>query len=337
MLLEGMHIPVLTPFHGDGRLHVGKLEQNVVRYSLTPAAGMVVLGSLGEAGTLSDEETRAVLRGAIGAAAATKVMVAGVSRAGVRETLRWVDEAAALRYDAVLVGTGAFAGLSTKEQWLYLEMVADSSALPVVLTGDVPWDWIVRMSEHPGVIGYLDGYVRKEKIERLLAGTAEVKREVRVTAVFAAVTGRMRVQEQGEGLVSAASLAGGAGLQVVAGGVKTRTKIVGFQVLVEHTGQMLAALGGGAVGVVPALAAGAPQACYEVYAAWKDGDQALAEEKQQRVHAAGAWVESCYGVAGVKYAAERNGYYGGRPRLPRLGLDAEGRERMDAAMDEVRS
>ena len=39
----------------------------------------------------------------------------------------------------------------------------------------------------------------------------------------------------------------------------------------------------GAVGAMPAFAASAPQACYEVLAAWKDGDEGLAEEKQVRL------------------------------------------------------
>ena len=41
--------------------------------------------------------------------------------------------------------------------------------------------------------------------------------------------------------------------------------------------------GGWRCGGVPALAACAPQACYEVYAAWKDGDPKLSAEKAERI------------------------------------------------------
>ena len=61
MLLEGLHIPLTTPFHPDGRLNRRKLASNVVRYSKTPAAGLIVLGPSGEPTLLSDDETREVL------------------------------------------------------------------------------------------------------------------------------------------------------------------------------------------------------------------------------------------------------------------------------------
>ncbi len=53
---------VTTPFYPDGRLYLRKLEHNVERYSRTLAAGLVILGSTGEAVMLSDDETRDILR-----------------------------------------------------------------------------------------------------------------------------------------------------------------------------------------------------------------------------------------------------------------------------------
>ena len=49
MLLQGIFPPITTPFYPDGRVYLKKLEHNVDRYSKTPAAGIVVLGSTGEA------------------------------------------------------------------------------------------------------------------------------------------------------------------------------------------------------------------------------------------------------------------------------------------------
>ncbi len=72
MLLEGLHLPLTTPFFPDGRLNLRKLEYNIDRYSRTPAAGLVVLGSQGEASLLSEDETRQVLGSAIGATVARR-------------------------------------------------------------------------------------------------------------------------------------------------------------------------------------------------------------------------------------------------------------------------
>src|ERR1700679_1693485 len=54
MLIDGMHIPLTVPFNRDGESYLRKLEYNVGRYSLTPAAGLVAL--VAEGAALSDDE-----------------------------------------------------------------------------------------------------------------------------------------------------------------------------------------------------------------------------------------------------------------------------------------
>jgi len=77
MLLHGIFPPITTPFYPDGRVYLKKLEHNVERYSKTPVAGIVALGSTGEAIMLSDEERREVLKTVRQACAPHKVLIAG--------------------------------------------------------------------------------------------------------------------------------------------------------------------------------------------------------------------------------------------------------------------
>jgi 4-hydroxy-2-oxoglutarate aldolase len=100
MLLEGIYAAVTTCFYPDGRPYWRKLEHNIDHYSRGPMSGMVLLGSTGEAVMLSDEESREALRVARDASAADKVLIAGVGRESVFETLRLADYAAQLQYDA---------------------------------------------------------------------------------------------------------------------------------------------------------------------------------------------------------------------------------------------
>ena len=62
MLLHGIFPPITTPFYPDGNVYFKKLEHNVEQYSRTPMAGIVVLGSTGEAVMLSDQERRNVIQ-----------------------------------------------------------------------------------------------------------------------------------------------------------------------------------------------------------------------------------------------------------------------------------
>jgi len=162
-----------------------------------------------------------------------------------------------------------------------------------------------------------------------------------VTAVVAAVTGRMQARNDGAagGLIAADTLTGGSAALAVAQAKtapKTRTKVVGFQVLAGDTTGMLGAFRAGAVGAMPAFAASAPQACYEVLAAWRDGDEGLAQEKEVRLQSVAERVEEELGVAGIKFGCDLNGYFGGRPRLPLLPLTGEERAKVEALMQGLR-
>jgi 4-hydroxy-2-oxoglutarate aldolase len=201
---------------------------------------------------------------------------------------------------------------------------------------------VIELASHPQIIGTLDGGLGREWIEKVRAGTMSIKRKVTVTTVFGAVTARMRVVENGshDGLITAGTLAsGGAALTVgtAKAGVKTRTKTVGFQVLVGSTSGMLEGLMAGAVGTAPPFAASAPQACYEVLAAWKDGDEGLAREKQERLRDVAVRLEQELGVAAIKFGCDLNGYFGGQPRLPLLSLMGQEQTEVEKLMQGLRN
>ena len=349
MLLEGLQLPLTTPFFPDGRLNLLKLEHNAARYSKTPVAGLIALSDSGEATMLSDDETRQALRSVADAAAAEKVLVAGVSRDSVMGTLDLAETAAGLGYDAVLLKQPSLfsadvRGQKMKERLTYFQAVADRSVLPVVLYspssepgGLLPVEMVIELAGHPQVIGLVDSVGGRDRFEALSGVMARVKCEATVTAVFAAVTARM--QSRSDGLISANTLMGGSNIAVAPAkaAVKTRTKVVGFQILAGSTAGMLEGLRAGAVGVVPAFAASAPQACYEVLAAWKDGDEGLAQEKQVRLHGVAERVEGELGVAGIKFGCDLNGYFGGRPRLPLLPLTGDERAEIEALMQGLRN
>src|SRR5258708_6931758 len=210
MLLEGLQLPLTTPFYSDGRLNLPKLEHNAARYSKTPVAGLVALSDSGEPTMLSEEETRQVLRSVAEAAAPEKVLMAGGSRDSVVGTLDLSETAAEFGYDAVLVKRASI---------------------------------------------FAAGW-----------GACECKGPLSGFSVGAALTGRMETRNGGntEGLIAADTLTGGGAALVVAptkAVTKTRTKMVGFQMLAGDTAGILECLRAGAVGAMPAFAASAPQAC----------------------------------------------------------------------------
>jgi len=351
MLIEGMFAAVTTPFYSDERLYLRKLEANVARYSRGLLAGMVVLGSTGEAVEVSDAESREVLRTAADAAAPEKVLIAGVARESVKGTVELAEYAAECRFDTVLVRTPTYYApqMSTAAVEHYFRSVADRSPLPVLLYNipkfapyAIPVEVVAELAQHPNIIGIKDSTGDVERVRSLVQATqAAPRRSATVTTVFEAVTGRMSApKNDGEGsFVPVGELGGGVAVaaKLPAAPIKTRTKEVGFQVLAGSAGSLLESLQAGASGAVLAFAACAPQACQEVYLAWKDHDMALAAEKQQRITPASQRVAGSLGIAGIKYACDFNGYYGGRPRAPLLPLNADEKAEVERLLAGIRN
>jgi 4-hydroxy-2-oxoglutarate aldolase len=358
MLLHGIFPPITTPFYPDGNVYFKKLEANVERYSRTPCAGIVVLGSTGEAVMLSDQERRDVLKAAREAAAPNKVLVAGTGAESAVETLRLTEYAAELGYDIAMVRTPHYykKQMQPANILAFYRTVADRSPLPVIIynfppaTGyDIPAEVVIELAEHPNLIGIKESSGDVEKVRKMVEGTRHIKRTATVTETFEAVTPRMikaanAAPENGGGeLVPVGALSGSSAFKPssaavsVVGNLKTRQKEVGFQVLVGAANKLHASLDAGAVGAILAFACVAPTACYEIYAAWKESDAELAQLKQARIAQSSQRIVGDLGVPGVKYGMDFNAYYGGPARLPLLPLAGEMKSEIERLLADIRN
>jgi dihydrodipicolinate synthase/N-acetylneuraminate lyase len=355
MLLHGIFPPITTPFYPEGNVYFKKLEYNVERYSKGPSAGIVVLGSTGEAVMLSDLEQRDVLQSARDAAAPNKVLIAGTGIESADGTLQLTEYAAKLGYDVALIRTPFYyrKQMQPANILAFYRFVADRSPLPILIYSvppftayDIPAELVVELADHPNIIGIKESGGDVEKVRQMAEGTRHVKRNATVTETFDAVTPRM-LKASGEGsreLVSIAAADGGptaaksssAGVSMI-GSLKTRQKEVGFQVLVGAAQKLEPSLQAGAVGAILAFADCSPTACYEIYAAWKEGDAELARLKQERIAIAAQKIVGDMGVPGMKYAMDFNGYYGGPARLPLLPLTADLKQQVETLLSESRN
>jgi 4-hydroxy-2-oxoglutarate aldolase len=91
----------------------------------------------------------------------------------------------------------------------------------------------------------------------------------------------------------------------------------------------------GAKGGVVSLANAFPTPCCELYAACKVVDLDKARRLHYMLIKLNKSVSGSFGVAGVKFAAEVAGYYGGNPRKPLLPITEEGRQSIRKAIEEA--
>ena len=115
-----------------------------------------------------------------------------------------------------------------------------------------------------------------------------------------------------------------------AGPVKKVTQLIhdvpsGFQVLVGAMDILYPSLRQGAAGAILAFANPAPFLCLSLEEAVRTREFEAARELHERASTA-AGVAGHYGIAGLKYAMDLQGYYGGPPRMPLTPLDGQAKK-----------
>jgi 4-hydroxy-2-oxoglutarate aldolase len=162
--LRGRFAPVTTPFTGDD-IDLPAFRRNTRHYAATPLAGLVVLGSNGEAASLDDAESDALIEAARDEYPREKWLIAGTGRESVKMTLAACRRAAALGADAVMVRTPSFfkTRITAESLRQYYTAIADGSPAPVILYNITAFTGVnllpetaAELSRHPNVIGIKD-------------------------------------------------------------------------------------------------------------------------------------------------------------------------------------
>ena len=90
----------------------------------------------------------------------------------------------------------------------------------------------------------------------------------------------------------------------------------GFQVFSGSGAGFGEALELGAAGAILAIANPLPYACVTVWEAFRTREFEAAKDWMARITPPAKLIAATYGIPGLKYAMDLNGYYGGPPRLP---------------------
>ena len=197
MKLRGVFPPIPTPFADDLVDHLA-LAANVKQWMRTRLAGIVALGSNGEAPLLEDREAEAIIATVREGVPADRTLIVGTGRESTAATIAATRRAAELGVDLVLVRTPSFfKNVMTSDVFVgHYTAVADAAPVPVLLynvtiyTGvNMHPDAVARLAEHPNIVGIKESggdmaqvadYVSRTSSEfSVLAGSA--------TTVFAAL------------------------------------------------------------------------------------------------------------------------------------------------------
>jgi 4-hydroxy-2-oxoglutarate aldolase len=110
----------------------------------------------------------------------------------------------------------------------------------------------------------------------------------------------------------------------------------GFQVLVGSAPTLWPSLLMGASGAILAYANAAPYSVIAIWEAYRTREEAAGLDWQNRIGRASALVTTKYGIPGLKYAMDLNGYYGGPPRLPLVVPTPEAKKDIEEAFKDLK-
>lgn len=162
LALSGVFPPLPTTFDSNGDVDTRAICVNVDRLMTTGLAGVLALGSNGEAGLLTEAESDSVVEAVRRSVPDHKLLLVGVGRESTRGTIDAAKRAAALGATAVLVRPPSYFKTQMTADALiaHFRAVADGSPVPVLLynlpgpTGIVLTVPIVTaLADHPNVAG----------------------------------------------------------------------------------------------------------------------------------------------------------------------------------------
>ncbi|KAK3095291.1 hypothetical protein FSP39_012891 [Pinctada imbricata] len=190
--ISGLYPPIATPFNKDESIAYDKLTNNLQRWNEIPFRGYVVQGSNGEYAYQTVEERVEMVRHVVQLCGDDKLIIAGSGCESTRETIEMTQKMADVGAKAVLVVTPCYykGGMSNDALVHHFSVVADHSPIPIILysvpsntTIDLAPEVIIRLSEHPNIIGLKDSggdisklgnlvYMTKKNDFQILAGSA---------------------------------------------------------------------------------------------------------------------------------------------------------------------
>lgn len=195
--LQGIYPPVPTFFDAQGDLDLATLHTHIRRLTEPGncwVAGIVALGSNGEAAHLDDAERGAVVRAIHEATPADLPVLVGASAQSTRGTIALCEAAARDGAAAVLVlPPSYFRGQMAMQALVrHYHTVADASPVPIVIynmpgsTGGLDLDagTMIAIAEHPRVIGVKDSAGNVTKLADVAARARDGFRTLAGSAGF---------------------------------------------------------------------------------------------------------------------------------------------------------
>lgn len=163
MLFEGSGVAIVTPFLDNGDIDYDTYTRLLEFHLNEGTDAIVVIGTTGEATTLSKDEKRELIQFTVDKIDGRIPVIAGTGGNNTREDTLWSKEVSDMGVDALLVVTPYYNKASKQGLIDHFTQIADASSAPIILYSvpgrtnvDIPVEAIVALSKHDNIIGLKD-------------------------------------------------------------------------------------------------------------------------------------------------------------------------------------
>ncbi len=158
--LEGVYVPVVTPFDRNGDVDPLTLTAVIERGLDAGVRGIVACGTTGEYYALSEAERVEVMRHTHEMAAGRAQLVAGCNAGSTRTAIQLARVAAEIGYDALLLAVPPTSLPRAHELVAHFSAIAEAAGLPTILYNyparsgvEIGFDCLDRLADHPLIVG----------------------------------------------------------------------------------------------------------------------------------------------------------------------------------------
>lgn len=159
MNTQGVLVPMVTPFDGDGKLDIQALEKLAQYFIGQGVSGLIPCGTTGEYYTLEPQERVQVLECVRDVGRGRVSLIAGINGMSTRECIANARQAEALGYEGLMLATPAYSLPGQGEIVAHFTDVAAATRLPIIMYNfparvgvEIGFDAVAALSRIPNIV-----------------------------------------------------------------------------------------------------------------------------------------------------------------------------------------
>lgn len=160
MNINGILVPIVTPFDSSGNVDTTTLTKLVETFIEKGVTGIVACGTTGEYYTFSAAERELVLITIANAAKDKVTLIAGINSLSTDHSIELAVQAKTLGYDGLMLSATPYSLPEQDGIIAHFEKVANAGELPIIMYNfparvgvSIEFDTVSHLAKHPNIIG----------------------------------------------------------------------------------------------------------------------------------------------------------------------------------------